>query len=55
MVINKYVMFFRKKCPQCKTLCVYYCQGDLREPKITFIYLINGVCVCVCVCVWSEN
>ena len=32
MVINKYSIFLRKKCPQYKTLCVYYFQGGTREP-----------------------
>ena len=42
-VINKYSIFIRKKCPEYKTLCVYYSQEGAREPKITltFTRLIN--------------
>ena len=34
-------MLVRKKCPQCK-ICVYYSQRDPMEPKITFLFVING-------------
>ena len=31
-----------KKCPQYKTLCVYFSQGSTREPKIALTCLVNG-------------
>ena len=31
-----------KKCPQYKTLRVYFSQGSTREPKITLTCLANG-------------
>ena len=40
IVIDKYSIFFRKKCPQHKTSCVYYSQRVTGEP-ITLTYLIN--------------